>query len=234
MKVLLHIMATIRTRTTATARRAALLLAMLPAALGAAAGEPARNNSFGNVADSAPLYRVFTYRQANGVPVFTDTVPERQPYRVMEFSCYACNPNSRVNWSATRLFTREYAASISAAAREHGIDPALVRAVIHAESGFNPNARSRKGAMGLMQLMPGTARDMGVSNPGAAQQNIEGGVKYLALLLDQYHGDITLATAAYNAGPANVDKYRGVPPFAETQTYVKRVKLLHERYKAQG
>ena len=82
--------------------------------------------------------------------------------------------------------------------------------------------------------MPETASDMGVSDPGAVQQNIQGGVKYLALLLDQYHGDVTLATAAYNAGPANVDKYRGVPPFAETQTYVKRVKLLLERYKAQG
>ena len=200
----------------------------------ALAGESGKSNSFGNVDDSAPLYRVFTYRQANGIPAFTDKVPASQHYEVMEFSCYACNPNSRIDWSATRLFTQEYTTPISIAAKANGIDPALIRAVIHAESGFNPNARSPKGAMGLMQLMPGTASDMGVSDPGAALQNIEGGVKYLALLLDQYHGDVTLATAAYNAGPANVDKYRGVPPFAETQTYVKRVKLLLERYKAQG
>ena len=213
---------------------AALLLALMLAAANVVASESGKNNSFGNVDDSAPLYKVFTYRQANGVPVFTDKVPARQSYEVMEFSCYACNPNSKVNWSATRLYTREYATPISLAAKAHGIDPALIRAVIHAESGFNPNARSRKGAIGLMQLMPGTASDMGVSNPDAAQQNIQGGVKYLAQLLDQYHGDVTLATAAYNAGPANVEKYRGVPPFAETQTYVKRVKLLLERYKAQG
>ena len=153
-------------------RHRALLPAYALMAAGTQADEPGKNNSFGNVVDSAPVYKVFTYRQANGVPVFTDKVPTSQHYEVMEFSCYACNPNSRINWSATRLFTQEYTTPISLAAKTHGIDPALIRAVIHAESGFNPNARSPKGAMGLMQLMPGTASDMGVSNPGAAQQNL--------------------------------------------------------------
>ncbi|MCG3169551.1 MAG: Membrane-bound lytic murein transglycosylase F [Pseudomonadales bacterium] len=213
---------------------AALLAVLLPlqAAATDAAGKP---NSFGNVADEAPRYRVYTYRQQDGVVAFTDKVPARQrSFSVMEFSCYACDPNSKVNWRATRLFTNEYSPQIAAAARRHGVDPALVRALIHAESGFNPSAVSRKGAIGLMQLMPGTASDMGVADPFAAQQNIDGGVKYLAMLLGQYRGDVTLATAAYNAGPGAVAKYGGVPPFAETRTYVQRVKLLHERYRGRA
>jgi hypothetical protein len=206
---------------------------LLAAAATPQAGEGGERNTFGD-GTSAPVYKVFTYRQGNGVPVFTDKVPANQAYQVMEFSCFACNPHSNVNWSATRLFTQEYSANIDEAAKLYGVDPALVRAVIHAESGFNPRARSRTGAMGLMQLMPGTASDMGVSNPWEVPQNIHGGVKYLAYLLDEFKGDITLATAAYNAGPKSVERYRGIPPFEETQVYVKRVTVLHERYKNAG
>jgi soluble lytic murein transglycosylase-like protein len=180
---------------------------------------------------SAPIHRVFTYRQDDGVPVFTDRVPRNQAYEVMEYACYACNPRSSVDWYATALHGDKFADVIRAAADQHGVDPALVQAVIHAESNFNPLARSHKGAMGLMQLMPGTARDLGVTDPIAVRQNIDGGVRYLANLLAEYQGDVTLATAAYNAGPGNVARYGGVPPFEETQTYVKRVKILHDRYK---
>ena len=211
------------------------LLALLLAVTGfcAAAAPENEADSFGD-GTGVRTYRVYTYRQPDGVAVFTDKVPPDQRYEVMEFACYACDPNSHVDWSATRLFTAEYQGPIARAARESGVDPALIRAVIHAESGFNPRARSRKGAMGLMQLMPGTASDMGVSDPWAAPQNIQGGVKYLAMLLEQYKGDVTLATAAYNAGPRTVDRYRGVPPIAETQTYVQRVRQLLDRYKAAG
>lgn len=206
------------------------LCGLAPLALGESSG---KRNSFGNVTDAAPTYRVYTYRQSNGVPVFSDTVPAGQHYQVMEFSCFACNPHSTINWNSTRLFTAEYATTIDQLARQHGVDPSLIRAVIHAESGFNPRARSNKGAIGLMQLMPGTANDMGV-NPYETSQNLKGGVKYLALMLEQFKGNVALAAAAYNAGPGAVEKYHGIPPFEETQVYVKRVKLLHERYKARG
>ena len=207
---------------------------LLHAGIAAAAeGETEAEASFGD-GSAVRTYRVYTYRQKDGVPVFTDKVPPDQRYEVMEFSCYACDPQSRINWNTTRLFTAEYRSTIEDAAREHGVDPALVRAVIHAESGFNPRARSRKGAMGLMQLMPGTASDMGVRDPWVVQQNIEGGVKYLAMLLAEYKGDITLATAAYNAGPGAVERYRGVPPIAETRTYVQRVRQLLDRYRSAG
>lgn len=111
---------------------------------------------------------------------------------------------------------------IRAAAARHGVDPALVKAVIHTESAFNPNARSPVGAMGLMQLMPGTARDMGVTNAWDPAQNIEGGVKYLAWLQRQFRSRDHVI-AAYNAGHGNVKKYGGIPPFRETQNYVKSV-----------
>lgn len=210
---------------------AALLLVGLGFALAAEADGGGRTHTFSD-GSAAPVHRVFTYRQGDGVPVFTDKVPANQAYQVMEFSCYACNPRSAVDWHSTALHRNKYADSIAAAAQRHGVDAALIRALIHAESGFNPLARSHKGAIGLMQLMPGTAKDMGVSDPTVVQQNIEGGVKYLAMLLQQYQGDITLATAAYNAGPRNVERYGGVPPFAETRTYVARVKILLDRYRA--
>jgi soluble lytic murein transglycosylase-like protein len=108
-------------------------------------------------------------------------------------------------------------------AERHGVSPDLVRAVIQAESAFNPRAVSPKGAMGLMQLMPATARDLGVSNPFHPEENIRGGVTYLASLLTRFNQDVVRALAAYNAGAARVDQYNGVPPYRETQAYVKKI-----------
>ncbi|MBX9872988.1 MAG: lytic transglycosylase domain-containing protein [Burkholderiaceae bacterium] len=179
-----------------------------------------------------PSPKVYRYLSNDGTPSFSDRPPAHERYVVLNYGCYACNPKSTVNWNVTRLHLHAYASEIEQAARLYNVDPALVRAVIHAESGFNVNARSPKGAIGLMQLMPATARELGVANPRHPRENIHGGARYLAQMLVRFKSDITLATAAYNAGPHAVQKYAGVPPYAETQVYVQRVRILHQRYKA--
>ena len=151
-------------------------------------------------------------------------------YSFME-TCYACSAKPGVDFGRLRLNTVAYQAEIQAASRDYGVDEAIVRAIIHAESAFNPNALSRVGAQGLMQLMPATARRFGVGNSFDAAQNIRGGVQYLAFLLKRFNGDLTLAAAGYNAGEGAVDKYKGVPPYSETQRYVQRVAVLAQRYR---
>ena len=184
---------------------------------------------------SVEIHRGAVYKitRANGVTEYTNIRPNGGGYNVVFTyisTCYACNVHSTVNWSATALNTTAFRAEVAAAAAEYGVDAALLRAVIHAESAFNPMALSNKGAQGLMQLIPETASDMGVANPFDVSQNIRGGAQYLSGLLKQFNGDVRLATAAYNAGPQNVLKYNGVPPFDETRVYVDRVATLRQRY----
>ncbi len=174
--------------------------------------------------------KVYQYKQANGIMVFSDHQPQGEDYQVLLYECFACRPDSTVDWYKIPLFTSHFATDVALAAYKYQLDPALIRAVIHAESAFKPGAVSKAGAKGLMQLMPGTASDMGVDNPLNAQQNIRGGSRYLAQLLAQFNGDLDLACAAYNAGPSTVTQYSGIPPYPETQAYVKRVKILFKRY----
>jgi soluble lytic murein transglycosylase-like protein len=124
-----------------------------------------------------------------------------------------------------------FAAEIDAAAARNGVDPALLRGLIRQESNFDPGAKSPAGAIGLCQLMPATAAGLGVTNPSDPVQNIEGGAKYLKQQLDRFGGDVSKALAAYNAGPGAVQRYNGVPPYAETQSYVQRVTAYANEYR---
>jgi soluble lytic murein transglycosylase-like protein len=127
-----------------------------------------------------------------------------------------------------------YEQQIDAAAQKYGIDPAVLKGLIKQESGFNPNAGSPAGAQGLTQLMPGTAASLGVTNVHDPAQSIDGGAHYLKMQLDRFGGDYSKALAAYNAGPGAVQRYNGVPPYAETQNYVKNVLSFADQYRQDG
>ena len=178
---------------------------------------------------------VYKYER-DGVVHYTN-VPQPGAGAKMLFSyvetCYACGVLPGVDFGNVRLNLDAYAGEVLAAAREFGVEEAIVRAIIHAESAFNPNALSRVGAQGLMQLMPATADRFGVVNAFDPAQNIRGGVQYLAWLLKRFNGDLTLAAAGYNAGEGAVDRHKGVPPYNETRRYVERVGILADRYRGQ-
>jgi hypothetical protein len=179
------------------------------------------------------VYRIV---QADGSVEYTNLAGQKGHSVTMLFtyiaSCVACDLHSTIRWDSVSLNLIAYADTIRAASIEYGVDEAFLRAIIHAESAFNPRALSLKGAQGLMQLMPATASDMGVLDAFDSDQNIRGGARYLSLLLHDFNGSERLAAAAYNAGPGAVQRYSGVPPYAETQVYVERVETLRKRYGA--
>lgn len=173
---------------------------------------------------------LYSFRDERGVMHFTN-VPTDPRYKLI--ARYKGVTRKRLNTATnyTRIKFSELEGVISSAARTHRLDPALIKAVIKAESGGVPGALSEKGAMGLMQLMPDTAAGLFVSNPFDPESNIWGGAKYLRQMLDKFGGNVILALAAYNAGPGSVEKFGGIPPFPETRDYVRRVLTLWQEYK---
>jgi len=177
--------------------------------------------------------QIYTYVDENGVMVFTDRKPMSGSYRVRDLGCYGTCRRG-VDWHNTPLRINEFDAEIKAASEIFGVDEALVRAIVHAESDFVARAVSHAGAEGLMQLMPATQRRFGVVDPFDPLDNITAGVAYLALLFEQFDADLARVIAAYNAGENAVRRHRGVPPYAETREYVRRVNILYQRYRNSG
>ncbi|MFZ7124868.1 MAG: transglycosylase SLT domain-containing protein [Desulfobacterales bacterium] len=164
---------------------------------------------------------IYMYRDADGVLHFTNT-PNSPKYRVYLKSPATGNPPSQDSYDAL----------IEEAAREHGVDFPLIKAVIRAESGFNHKAVSRKGARGLMQIMPANFNDLQIRNPYDPRENIMAGTRYLRWLLDRFEGKLGLSLAAYNCGPSLVERYQCVPPINETLNYVERVLRYYQQYQA--
>lgn len=163
---------------------------------------------------------IYKYVDANGVVHFTNTPTSSQ------YNLYL-----RERGSGSSSGGGSMRAIISRHAATFRLEEALVRAVIKAESGYNPRAVSKKGALGLMQLMPDTARLLKVRDPLDVEDNIRGGSRYLRLMLDEFNGNLDLALAAYNAGPNAVRRHGGIPPYEETRTYVERVKTYMRNYR---
>ena len=174
---------------------------------------------------------IYRYEDDEGIVHFTDAPTDRR-FRIFMRDLKKDKQLRTKLQLAGSVNPAEYDQIISSCATKYGVNPSLIKAVIHAESGYNPNAVSSKGASGLMQLMPGTARTLKVNNSFDPKDNVEGGVKYLRFLLDTFRGDVSLAVAAYNAGLNKVARYGGIPPYNETRTYVNRVLYYMQSYQA--
>jgi len=174
--------------------------------------------------------QVYTYTDENGITVFTDRKPMNNRYSVRNLGCYG-TCRTGVDWDRTPLKIDLFSQEVQAASEIFGVDKALVRAIMHAESWFEPEAVSSAGAQGLMQLMPATQQRFGVRDAFDPLQNITAGVEYLAWLMKEFDQDLTRVIAAYNAGENAVKRHDGVPPFDETREYLRRVNILYQRYR---
>jgi hypothetical protein len=172
---------------------------------------------------------MYQCRDSDGAVLFTNS-PAQPGCRLLGGAFAERSPNGSLSSGDPARFDD----FIFSSSNRYGVDPALVRAVVKVESDFNEAARSNKGAQGLMQLMPDTARLHNVGNAYNPEENIEGGVQHLRLLLDRYQGDLPLTLAAYNAGVKAVEKHRGIPPYSETKEYVRRVLSYLQRYSKNG
>lgn len=172
---------------------------------------------------------IYKYVDENGITHYTD----RKPGAEIDYQVIVLDKKraAQLDWSRVPLNLTAFSREIELASTAYGVDSALVRAVIHAESWFNREAVSRVGAQGLMQLMPATQQHYGVHNAFDSRQNIDAGVRHLGDLLETFRGDVKLVAAAYNAGENAVRRHGGVPPYDETRNYVERVTTLHQRYR---
>ncbi len=171
---------------------------------------------------------IYVMVDANGVYHFTN-VPTSRKYRLFIRDHSSCPAGKGLTSAVSR--PSAYESLIHRYAREYGVETALVKAIIKAESHFNPYAVSRKGAQGLMQLAPETARDLSVQDVFDPEENIRAGVQYLKILLEKFKGNLPLSLAAYNAGPSAVDQYGEIPPYRETRDYVKKVLTYYRQYR---
>ena len=177
---------------------------------------------------------MYKFTDSDGIIHYTNIKPVGQKdVKTFSFPCYASDPRcNQLDWEKIPLNRRAFSDEIQAAAEVFAVDDALIRAIIHAESAYQPEALSPKGAQGLMQLMPATQLELHVDNVFDPVSNIEGGTRYLSRLMQQFNQNVELAAAAYNAGPAAVQEYGGVPPYKETMEYVRRIKILYRRYRS--
>ena len=180
------------------------------------------------------LGQVYKYTDADGVVHYTNIKPRYgQRYATLNFPCYASDPSCRaVDWEQVPLNTTQFNDEISRASARYSVDESLIRAIIHAESAYQAEAKSPKGAQGLMQLMPETQQELEVLDPYHPESNIDGGTYHLSRMLDLFDNDLDLAAAAYNAGEGAVQRHGGIPPYAETREYVRRIRILYRRYSA--
>ncbi len=180
---------------------------------------------------AAKNLKVFKHVDKNGIIHYSSKKPAGKSYSILNVRCPECSAwRNAVNWNTTPLILDKFTYEIDAAAKKHQLNPALLKAVIHAESAFKPQAISSAGAQGLMQLMPLTQKTYQVANPYNPAQNINGGAAYLRHLKNTY-STMDVYLAAYNSGETAVERYgKTIPPFPETQEYVRRVKILYNRY----
>ena len=182
---------------------------------------------------SADMYK---FTDKDGIVHYTNIRPfGRKDVKRFSFPCYASDTTCRqLDWENIPLNRSAFDVEIQAAADVFKVNESLIRAIIHAESAYQPDALSPKGAQGLMQLMPGTQAELEVEDVFDPLSNIEGGTLYLSRLLKEFDQSVELAAAAYNAGPGAVHEYGGIPPYAETKEYVRRIKILYRRYQSAG
>ncbi|NWF53068.1 MAG: lytic transglycosylase domain-containing protein [Nitrospirae bacterium] len=170
---------------------------------------------------------IYKYIDENGITCYTDSPVNNKADLIMKEKSEIENKSKTISKISISQNNNNYHTLVHEKATKYKMDPSLVKAVIKVESNWNEWAVSRKGAMGLMQLMPATAREMNVNNPFNPEENIEGGVKYLRYLLERFNGDLTLALAAYNAGPNWIEKFGVIPPITETKEYVRKVLSIY-------